>query len=108
MYPYMPNATGIFVAQVVFLCGLGLGGPAINALVAIAGREIGTGTTISALQSANSVGNILGPLAAGMLLEYVGFATIFNIGGIILLLSVSMFFMLTRGFSKDTFENPKQ
>lgn len=97
LYPYMTNATGIFIAQVIFICGLGLGFPAINAVMAISGREVGTGTAISALQSANSLGNILGPLAAGMLLDRFGYATIFNLGGVILLLAVVLFFTQTRG-----------
>jgi MFS family permease len=105
IFPLMTNTVGIFASQLIFICGLTLGAPAINALVAIAGRDIGTGTAISTLQSANSLGNIIGPLAAGMLLDRFGFSTIFRIGGGILLLSASMFFVLTRNFSKDTFQN---
>lgn len=107
IFPLMTNTLGIFASQLLFICGLTLGMPAINAIVAIAGRDIGTGTAISTLQSANSLGNIIGPLAAGMLLESLGFATIFNVSGVILILSVGMFAVLTRGMPADTFESQK-
>ena len=97
IFPLMTNTTGIFVSQLIFICGLTLGSPAINAVVAIAGREIGTGTAISALQSSNSLGNILGPLAAGMLLDRFGFSSIFYLCGAIMIFSVGMFYFRTRG-----------
>jgi DHA1 family multidrug resistance protein-like MFS transporter len=97
IFPLMTNTTGIFVSQLIFICGLTLGSPAINAVVAIAGREIGTGTAISALQSSNSLGNIIGPLAAGMLLDRFGFTIIFYLCGAIMIISVAMFYFRTRG-----------
>ena len=97
IFPLMTTTTGIFVSQLIFICGLTLGSPAINAVVAIAGREIGTGTAISALQSSNSLGNIIGPLAAGMLLDRFGFTTIFYIAGVVMIISVAMFYFRTRG-----------
>lgn len=105
IFPYMTNTAGIFASQLIFICGLTLGMPAINALVAIAGRDIGQGTAISTLQSANSLGNIIGPLAAGMLLDRLGFATIFNVGSGILILSVIMFALMTRGLPETTFKS---
>jgi len=97
IFPMMTNTTGIFVSQLIFICGLTLGSPAINAVVAIAGREIGTGTAISALQSSNSLGNIIGPLAAGMLLDRFGFTSIFYLCGAVMIVSVAMFYFRTRG-----------
>jgi predicted MFS family arabinose efflux permease len=64
--------------------------------VAIAGRDIGTGTAISALQSSNSLGNIIGPLAAGILLDLMGFTSIFYVSGIIMVLSVGIFYLSSR------------
>lgn len=97
IFPLVTTTTGIFVSQLIFICGLTLGSPAINAVVAIAGREIGTGTAISALQSSNSLGNIIGPLAAGMLLDRFGFASIFYICGGIMIFSVLLFYFRTKG-----------
>ena len=102
IFPLMTNTTGIFVSQLIFICGLTLGSPAINAVVAIAGREIGTGTAISALQSSNSLGNIIGPLAAGMLLDKFGFTSIFYLCGAIMIISVAMFYFRTRGKELST------
>ena len=73
-----------------------LGSPAINAIVAIAGRDIGTGTAISALQSSNSLGNIIGPLAAGMLLDMMGFTSIFYASGVIMIISVGIFYLSSK------------
>jgi MFS family permease len=96
MFPFMSNTTGIFVTQLIFICGLTLGSPAINAIVAMAGREIGTGTAISALQSSNSLGNIIGPLAAGVLLDIMGFTAIFYMAGIIMIISVGIFYLSSK------------
>ena len=91
MFPSMNTTTGIFISQLIFICGLTLGSPAVNAIVAIAGREFGTGTSISALQSSNSLGNIIGPLAAGLLLDSMGFKSIFYLSGITMIFSVVLF-----------------
>ena len=96
MFPFMTNTQGIFITQLIFICGLTLGSPAINAIVAIAGRDIGTGTAISALQSSNSLGNIIGPLAAGVLLDMMGFSSIFYVSGVIMLISVCIFFVSSK------------
>jgi MFS family permease len=93
MFPFMDSIAGIMITQLIFICSLTLGSPAINAIVAIAGREIGTGTAISALQSSNSLGNIIGPLAAGVLLDLMGFTSIFYIAGVIMILSVGIFYL---------------
>lgn len=96
MFPFMTDSTGIMITQLIFVCGLTLGMPAMNAIVAIAGREIGTGTAISALQSSNSLGNIIGPLAAGVLLDRMGFTSIFYFAGVIMLISVGVFFFSSK------------
>ncbi len=96
MFPFMTDSTGIMITQLIFVCGLTLGMPAMNAIVAIAGREIGTGTAISALQSSNSLGNIIGPLAAGVLLDRMGFTSIFYFAGVIMLISVAVFYISSK------------
>ncbi len=96
MFPFMSNTTGIMITQLIFICGLTLGMPAMNAIVAIAGREIGTGPAISALQSSNSLGNIIGPLAAGVLLDRMGFTSIFYFAGIIMPISVGVFYVSSK------------
>lgn len=102
MFPFMTNSTGIMITQLVFVCGITLGGPAMNAIVAIVGREIGTGTAISALQSSNSLGNIIGPLAAGVLLDRMGFSSIFYFAGVIMLVSVGIFFVSSRDLDSES------
>ena len=67
-----------------------LGIPAIIAIVAIAGRETGSGTAMSALQSSNCLGNIIGALAAGILLDFFGYKTVFYLSGIIMIISVAL------------------
>jgi MFS family permease len=100
MFPSMNTTLGIFISQLIFICGLTMGSPAINAIVAIAGREIGTGTAMSALQSSNSLGNIIGPLAAGFLLDFLNFSTIFYMSGITLVFSVALFGLFSRRLTK--------
>lgn len=95
-FPFMTTTTQIMITQLVFICGLTLGMPAMNAIVAIAGREIGTGTAISALQSSNSLGNIIGPLAAGVLMDRLGFTSIFYFAGAIMLTAVGVFYLSSK------------
>ena len=97
MFPMMKSTIGIFIVQLIFVCGLTLGYPALNAIVVIAGREYGTGTAISALQSSNSLGNIIGPLVAGVLLDSIKFSSMFSIAGIMMIISVVIFYLLSRG-----------
>jgi DHA1 family multidrug resistance protein-like MFS transporter len=96
LIPLTHNMWEAIGAQMVFTVGGALGMPALTALVAIEGRELGIGTTMSVLQSAMSVGMIAGPLASGILGDMFGLRIIFVIGSSITLLGTALFYVLQR------------
>ncbi|HUS77784.1 MAG TPA: MFS transporter, partial [Patescibacteria group bacterium] len=96
LIPLTNNVWEVIGAQLVFTVGGALGMPALTALVAIEGRELGIGTTMSVLQSAMSVGMIAGPLASGILGDMFGLRIIFVIGSSITLLGTALFYVLQR------------
>lgn len=96
LFPIASTSWTVLAAMLVFSVGGALGMPALTALVAIEGRDIGIGTTMSVLQTSMSLGMISGPLASGILGEMFGLRPIFFIGGAIMLLGTVCFYVLQR------------
>ncbi|UCD43809.1 MAG: MFS transporter [Candidatus Bathyarchaeota archaeon] len=96
LIPLAHNTWEALAAQLVFTVGGALGMPALSAIVAIEGREIGMGTTMSVLQSSMSVGMIAGPLLSGILGDLFGLKVIFFIGSTIYLLGTAAFLVIQR------------
>jgi DHA1 family multidrug resistance protein-like MFS transporter len=96
LIPLASNTWQAMAAQLVFTCGGALGMPALTAIVAIEGREIGMGTTMSVLQSSMSLGMIAGPLMSGILGDLFGLKIIFLIGSAIYLMGTAAFYALQR------------
>ena len=96
LIPLAHNTWEAMAAQLFFTIGGALGMPALTAIVAIEGRELGLGTTMSVLQSSMSVGMIAGPLLSGILGDLFGLKIIFYIGSIIYLMGTAAFFVLER------------
>jgi MFS family permease len=92
----MNHILSLLGAQILFYCGITMCIPAINAIVAINGREFGEGTAMSVLQSSESLGNIVGPLGAGAILDMTGFTPLFYIAGIIIVVAAGSFYLVTR------------
>ncbi len=96
LFPFASTSWTVLAAMLVFSVGGALGMPALTAIVAIEGRDIGVGTTMSVLQTSMSLGMISGPLASGILGEMFGLKPIFFIGGAIMLLGTVCFYVLQR------------
>ena len=99
LIPFTRNMWEAFGAQLLFMAGGALGMPAMTAIVAIEGREIGLGTTMSVLQSSMSLGMIAGPLVSGILGDMFGLKLIFMMGGLINFIGTGIFWVLQRGHS---------
>jgi predicted MFS family arabinose efflux permease len=93
LFPFMSNTTGFMIAQIIFVGGVTLGMPAIRALAAIEGKELGTGTVMSVLQISESAGNIIGPLIAGIAADLIGLQDLFYLGGLIMILGVLLYYL---------------
>jgi MFS family permease len=90
----------LLAARLVFSAGSALSMPAISAIATIEGRDLGVGTTMSVVQSAMSVGNIVGPIFSGTLVELFGLKPIFSVGGGISLLGTILFGVITAFYSR--------
>lgn len=96
MFPFANGPWEVLAARLVFSVGSSIGMPALTAIVAIEGREIGIGTTMSVLQSAMSLGMIAGPLLSGFLVDIYGLKPIFFVSSLITLMGTAAFWILQR------------
>jgi DHA1 family multidrug resistance protein-like MFS transporter len=97
LFPLANDFWGMLAARLIFSAGSSLGIPAITAIATIEGRDIGIGTTMSVIQSAMSVGNVVGPILIGVLIDLYGLKPVFYMGGFITLIGTSVFYFMQRG-----------
>lgn len=96
LLPTAHTALEVMVARLVVSAGGALGMPALTAIVTIEGRELGLGTTMSVLQSAMSIGMIVGPLLSGFIVDLIGLNMVFYVGGLIGLAGTAAFYLMQR------------
>ncbi len=87
--------------QLLGLCALGgLGGaismPAASALIVEEGRKFGMGSTIGIFTLAMSIGMTLGPLASGIIADFVNISSVFYCAAGMGLAGTSLFIWFTR------------
>jgi len=87
----------VMLARIIFAAGSALITPAISSIAAIEGRELGIGTTMSVLESAMSLGMMVGPLLSGVLADALSLKPIFYVGSAISFIGVGVFWALLRG-----------
>ena len=71
----------IFVARMVVSMGSALAMPAVTAIIAREGRELGSGSTVGVFNTAMSIGQIIGPVFSGFLLDAYGMGSVFYFSG---------------------------
>lgn len=87
----------VMLARIIFAAGSALITPAISSIAAIEGRELGIGTTMSVLESAMSLGMMVGPLLSGVLADALSLKPIFYVGSAISFMGVGVFWAMLRG-----------
>ena len=98
-YIYMVQTstiTEIFIARIIVSIGGALSLPAVTAIIAEEGREFGTGSTVGVFNTAMSIGQIVGPVLSGVLLDFYGMGSVFYFSGLISFSSVFAFWLLSR------------
>ncbi|HEY2192263.1 MAG TPA: MFS transporter [Actinomycetospora sp.] len=91
-----PSLAVLLVASLVAGAGAGLLQPAQGAAVAdLVGSRRSGGPALSGFQMASDVGAIVGPLAAGALAQYVGFAAAFGVSGGVALVAMLVWLTTT-------------
>lgn len=89
----------IFVARMVVSLGSALSMPAVTAIIAKEGRELGSGSTVGVFNTAMSIGQIIGPVFSGFLLDAYGMGSVFYFSGFISVLSVVSLWVMSREIS---------
>lgn len=85
IFPQMPNVIWLTVAMCVFAIGSSMLGTAPASIV---GDVAGRGTPVAVFQMFSDLGNIIGPLAAGALLDLFDMQAAMTVGSAIMLLVV--------------------
>ncbi len=86
----------IFAARMVVSMGSALAMPAVTAIIAREGRELGSGSTVGVFNTAMSIGQIIGPVFSGFLLDAYGMGSVFYFSGFISVLSVISLWAMSR------------
>jgi MFS family permease len=86
----------IFVARMVVSLGSALSLPAVTAIIAEEGRELGSGSTVGVFNTAMSIGQIVGPVFSGFLLDTYGMGSVFYFSGFISVISVVAYWVMSR------------
>jgi MFS family permease len=86
----------LFAARLLVSVGGALSLPAVTAIVAEEGRELGAGSTVGVFSTAMSIGQIIGPIFSGYLLDVYGMESVFIFTGVVGILSVSIFWLISR------------
>ncbi len=86
----------IFAARITVSIGGALSLPAVTAIIAEEGRKLGSGSTVGVFNTAMSVGQIVGPVFSGFLLDTYGMGSVFYFTGFVSVVSVISFWALSR------------
>jgi len=86
----------IFIARIIVSIGGALSLPAVTAIIAEEGREFGSGSTVGVFNTAMSIGQIIGPVLSGILLDLYGMGSVFYFSGLISFISVFVFWVISR------------
>lgn len=103
----IPFSSGFFELLILsFILGVGsaLAIPASSAVVAIAGRSYGQGACMGAFNTAMSVGMVSAPIISGYVMDLFDIRTVFEVAGVISLVSVIVFIILARRAGIDSYQ----
>ena len=98
-YLYMvqtSNIIEIFIARIIVSIGGALSLPAVTAIIAEEGKKLGSGSTVGVFNTAMSIGQIIGTVLSGVLLDIYGIGAVFYFSGIISFTSVLVFWILSK------------
>ncbi|MFM9874740.1 MAG: MFS transporter [Fimbriimonadaceae bacterium] len=88
MTPFVPNLVGLFAASLFFAFGTAVANPTVNGLCSKSVGEERQGEVFGVIQSARSVGFMLGPLIGGALFDYWNALPYLFAGGICLVVAL--------------------
>lgn len=92
--PFTAGFFGLIIVSFILGIGSALAMPASTAVVAIAGREFGQGACMGAFNTAMSFGMVTAPIISGYIMDILDIRAVFEIAGIVSLISAIAFLIL--------------
>jgi len=93
---YTGNATELLISRLIISFGGALSIPALTSIAAEEGKKLGAGSTMGVFSTSMSLGQIVGPVLSGALLDMYGMGAVYNLSGLVGLISVAAFYILSR------------
>ncbi len=90
--PYAPGFWGFLMIGIFSAIGTAIAGPAVNALVIENCREIGLGFSVAVMDTATTVGFIVGPLLSGLVMDILGIESVFLVCALAYIFGLWIFF----------------
>jgi DHA1 family multidrug resistance protein-like MFS transporter len=98
-FVYAKGFWGLFAANVSFGVGGGIAVPAVMAMTVIIGRHTDSmGSVIGLLTMGHSLGMLIGPILAGLMMDTLGLGLAFVAGTVILGFGIVLVILFTSGF----------
>jgi len=98
-YVYMSlssNLINLMASRLVVAVGAATSLPSLTALAAEEGKKIGAGSTMGVFNTAMSVGQIMGPIISGVLLDLYDIYTVFQLTALVCAMGSILFYLITR------------
>lgn len=96
LIPYSGDFTILIIVNSIIGILWAISGPAITALAMDQGRECGMGCVLGLMDSATSLGMIIGPLIAGILMNFYGLPSVFFFSGTVGIIGIFLFYALLK------------
>ena len=100
LIPFSSSFVFVLGICICIALGLFLTTPAMNVYLVDVGHEFGMGTTMGVYSTLRGCGDIVGPLLAGVLLDLIGVAQMYEVMGIFCLIGTGLFVFILRGGRK--------
>ncbi len=104
--PYAIDFFSLFALSTALGIASAVASPAANALIVEHGREIGLGTVSGAMNTFTCLGMIVGPVAAGIVMDQININYAFYFYAIIFVIGACLFYYFTKDISKSIPSTP--
>ena len=82
--------------------GNGIAMPGGLVLTGRVGRSLGMGATMGLTDTGWSLGMIVSPVLAGVIMDRLGLINIFYVGGILIIIGTILITVILKGYGRDT------
>lgn len=101
LLPTAANFWTLLVIYCIAATGVAFAMPAATAFVVEEGRTFGMGATMAVFMMAMTIGNGVGPIVLGVVVDLLGIESAFYSGGALSLVGIAVFIWYTRNYVQD-------